>query len=121
MKLKLLEIRARNFTKKIKCGPIFKEGNKLILLAQITPNSSKSRITSIDSNYVCINIKAPAENNKANQELVNYISDIILLSKHCITIVKGKTSKTKEITVNNAVDEVEIYYKLLSAEIKGKI
>ena len=66
------------------------------LLVKVKPNSPKTRIVSEDGDRLTIEISAPAEQNKANIELIK------LLSKHFngdVKILRGLTSKTKLIRV----------------------
>ncbi len=62
----------------------------------VKPNAKKNEILGFDKDRkayrVCI--KAPAENNKANIELIKFFSK---LSKKDVRFVSGQTSKTKVI------------------------
>lgn len=68
--------------------------NKGKLKIIVKPNSSKNQIIGYDSNRdaLRVNIKAPAENNKANIEVIKLFSK---LTKKEIKIVSGLTSKKK--------------------------
>ena len=60
----------------------------------VKPNSSKNEIKDYDKNRgaLRVNIKAPAENNKANIEVIKFFSK---LTKKEVKIVLGLTSKKK--------------------------
>jgi len=62
---------------------------------KIIPNSRKNNIISKDNKFI-IEISQPAENNKANQELIRYLKKI---TGKEIKIIKGKTSKNKTIKI----------------------
>ncbi|MBS3107611.1 YggU family protein [Candidatus Woesearchaeota archaeon] len=65
-----------------------------ILSIKVKPNARKTEIKEIKENVYHINIKAPAEDNKANLELIKF------LSKHFkkeVKIISGFTSKNKLI------------------------
>ena len=68
--------------------------NKLSII--VKPNSSKNEIKSYcnNRNALKVNIKAPAENNKANIEIIKYFSK---LTKKQVKIISGLTSKKKII------------------------
>lgn len=70
--------------------------NKNSINANIKPDSKKTRIISYDENKeeFIIEIKAPAEKNKANEELIRFIERI---SGKKAKIISGKTSKKKII------------------------
>lgn len=71
----------------------------MILSIKVKPNSKKQSIEKISETNYLINLKQPAQDNKANLELIK------LLKKHFkkdIKIIKGHQSKNKIIEVNNA-------------------
>jgi len=76
--------------KRIKQGII-----KIIL----KPNSSKNKIKEFDSerNAYRIEIKAPAEDNKANIQLVKFLSNLL---KKDVKIIKGFKSREKLIKIS---------------------
>jgi uncharacterized protein (TIGR00251 family) len=66
------------------------------LVVKVKPNAPKTRIISEDGDNLTIEISAPAEQNKANIELIKF------LGKHFngdVKILRGLTSKTKLIRV----------------------
>ena len=65
-------------------------------IVKVKPNAPKTKIISKDGDNLIIEIAAPAEQNKANIELIKF------LSKHFngdVKILRGQTSKTKLIRV----------------------
>lgn len=60
----------------------------------VKPNSNENKIISFDENKKALKvlIKAPAENNKANIEVIKYFSK---LTGKNIKIIKGLKSKNK--------------------------
>ncbi|MDD5331591.1 MAG: DUF167 domain-containing protein [Candidatus Nanoarchaeia archaeon] len=75
-------------------GPIFPEIKTLNI--KVKPNSKKNEIILKDGNYE-IKIKAPPEDNKANLELVKFLSKEF---KTKIRIKAGFTGKNKIIEFN---------------------
>ena len=69
----------------------------------IQPNSSKNEVVGEHNNMLKIKIKAPADNGKANKELVSFLAKHLHLRKNQITITKGHTSRQKELSLD--VDE----------------
>ena len=65
----------------------------------VKPNSQKNEITGFDEkeNAIKINIAAPADKNKANKELIKFLSKAL---KKRVRIASGLTSKEKIIEVN---------------------
>ncbi len=58
------------------------------------PNKKKTEIIGIEDNTYIVNIKAPAEKNKANIELIKFFSK---LSGKQVKLIHGKSSKNKII------------------------
>jgi uncharacterized protein (TIGR00251 family) len=66
------------------------------LIVKVKPNSPETKILSQSDSEIILAVAAPAEQNKANIELIKF------LSKHLngdIKILRGLTSKTKLIRV----------------------
>ena len=64
------------------------------LTISVKPNSSKNEITCFDDDkkILKVNIRAPAENNKANIEVIKFFSK---LTKKEVKIMSGFTAKKK--------------------------
>mgnify|MGYP001610871769 CR=1 FL=1 len=72
----------------------------MLISVKAKPKSGKSEIIEIvkDKEYV-ICLKAEAENNKANIEMINLLSKYFKTSYNHIRIKGGKTSKNKVVEV----------------------
>ena len=64
---------------------------------KVKPNSKKTEITAIKDEVYHINIKAPAEDNKANIELIKFLKKFF---KKQPKILSGLTSKKKLIKLS---------------------
>lgn len=71
----------------------------MIIEVHIQPNSNENEIVSKENNIFKIKIKAPAIENKANIELIKFLSKELKVEKSLITIKSGKNSKTKLINI----------------------
>lgn len=69
--------------------------NGLLVWVKAVPNSSKNEICGLYENALKVKIKAPAVENKANEELVKYFSKLLKIPKSSINFKSGETSKTK--------------------------
>ena len=65
----------------------------------IKPKSKVDSITVHSGHSLRIKIKAPPVDGKANEYLVEYLSDFFCLSKRNIQIVSGFTSAHKRISI----------------------
>jgi len=69
------------------------------LKIRIKPGASKNLILDIRNEYIKISVKASPVENKANKELILFLSKNFSISKSGIKIVSGATSRTKLIKI----------------------
>ena len=60
---------------------------------QVQPNASENRVVRFEGGVWHVRIAAPPVKGKANRELIEFLSDILGVSKTGITIEKGMTSR----------------------------
>jgi uncharacterized protein len=73
----------------------------MIIKVKITPKSKLNQILDFENDILKIKIKAVPEKGKANQELINFLSDILSISKSSIKILSGEHAKIKLIQIDN--------------------
>lgn len=73
--------------------------NSILLNIKAVPNSSKNEIVGVMGNALKVKIKAPAVENKANIELIKFLSKAIGVPKSNISLVSGDTSKIKVLLI----------------------
>lgn len=78
---------------------IYKLINNNLLKIVVKPNSNKNEIIGYDEDKkaVKVNIKAPADKNKANLEVIKFFSKLL---KKKVKIKTGLTSKEKILRIN---------------------
>lgn len=70
------------------------------LAVRVTPRASDNKIAEVlNDGTVKIHIAAPPVDDKANQELIRFLSDILGVPKSRIEIVAGLTGRDKLISV----------------------
>ena len=77
-----------------------KDGH-IILKIKAVPNSSKNEICGTLDDALKVKIKAPAVENKANEELIKFLSKQWKIPKSDITFKAGSTSKLKTLYIEN--------------------
>jgi len=87
-------------------------GSKIFINIKTKPGSKREGISFITDDEICVNIKAPPVEGKANLAIIKYFSDVFDLSKSSIAIEKGETNKNKIISVGCAYTEEEIFNML---------
>ena len=85
--------------------------NKIVLLVHAKPGSKKEGICSIDDECIEIAVHAQAQNNKVNFAIIEYLSDILNLSKNSIQFESGATNRDKQISVTG-ISAVDLFTKL---------
>ena len=79
---------------------IIKKEDKIILNVHAKPGSKKEGICEIDDEYIEIAVHAQAQNNKANFAIIEYLSDILHISKANIQFESGATNRDKQLSVS---------------------
>ena len=85
--------------------------NKILLSVHAKPGAKKEGVCLIDDECIEIAVHAQAQNNKANFALIEYLSDILNLSKNSIQFESGATDRDKQISLTG-ITSSEIYEKL---------
>ena len=85
--------------------------NKIVLLVHAKPGSKKEGVCLIDDECIEIAVHAQAQNNKANFAIIEYLSDILNVSKNSIQFETGATNRDKQISVTGMTSS-EILEKL---------
>ena len=77
-------------------------GNKILLKIRVKPHAKTTQQlgTLMSDGTLKINLKSPAENGKANQELIELLSDFFEVKSQNIKIISGKTTRTKLIEIS---------------------
>ena len=84
------------------------ENDGLLIKIKAVPNSSKNEICGILDNALKVKIKAPAVENKANEELVKFFSKLLKLPKSAIILKTGGTSKLKTLYIHTCtIDKIK--------------
>jgi uncharacterized protein (TIGR00251 family) len=67
----------------------------------VRPGASRSAIRSVDDRGLNLDIAAPAERGKANEELLRMIASIVGAPRRSISILKGESSRRKVIAITS--------------------
>ena len=81
---------------------LFKEkDNGVLLKIKAVPNSSKNQFCCVLDGALKVKIKAPAVENKANEELVKFIAKSLKVPKSAVSVESGNTSKVKIVYIKS--------------------
>jgi uncharacterized protein (TIGR00251 family) len=85
---------------------------------RITPRARHNEIVEIlNDGTIKIRLTAPPVEGQANQELIDFLSDILDVSKSRIEIVAGLTGKDKLVTIDSMTTEA-VQKKIVQALAK---
>ena len=84
------------------------QNDGILLKVKAVPNSSKNEICGLLEGTLKVKIKAPAVENKANEELVKFFAKILKLPKSAVTLKSGATSKIKSLYIEGCtIDKIK--------------
>ncbi|MBS0286258.1 MAG: YggU family protein [Proteobacteria bacterium] len=72
----------------------------LILMLYVQPNAKQDKVVGLFNNqYLKVQIKAPAVDNKANAYLQKWLADEFQVAKNQVLLVKGEHSRQKTFSI----------------------
>ena len=85
--------------------------NQTNITVQIQPNAKQNEVLVFEEGVLRVKIAAPPVKGKANKELVDFLSQLLGISKSSINIDKGLTSRRKVIAIEG-LSQAEILQRL---------
>lgn len=84
-----------------------------VLLLHIQPGASKTELTGLHGDRIKVKIKAPPRDGEANAAVIEYFSEILKVAKAKIFLVRGESSRQKDLLVELPIDDLIILVKQL--------
>ncbi len=72
---------------------------------RVQPRASRNAIAGVMGDAIKLVITAPPVDGKANQAVIEYLSDLFRVSKSSIVIVSGETGRNKVIAIRGVSAE----------------
>ena len=74
----------------------------MTLVIKVTPNARKSEITGWGADeqgrrVLLVKLAAPAQDGKANMELIRFMAETLGCAKSSVSLVRGDSSRTKVV------------------------
>lgn len=69
------------------------------LVVKVTPNASKNQIVGWEEDVLRIRVRGVPEKGRVNEELIEFLAEILGLAKSQIKIISGYTSRIKRIQI----------------------
>ena len=88
----------------------------IIFRCEISPNSKENKVKGVNEwrNRLQLDIAEPAVSNRANLELISYLSKLLEIDKKKLEIISGNKTRLKSVLVVGLT--VEIIQQKLSSE-----
>jgi len=80
----------------------------LRLSLQVRPKAGRESIGPVQGDRLKVELKAPAENGKANDALVKLLARRLKIGRDDITIVTGKTGRRKSVRIDAAISREQV-------------
>lgn len=81
--------------------------NKVTLAVRVLPNARRSGIEGLwNGSHLKIALSAPPVDGKANEALIDFLSDFFDLRKSAITLLSGQTGRIKTISLSFSASEL---------------
>jgi uncharacterized protein (TIGR00251 family) len=71
----------------------------MILTVYTKPNARKNSVEWVDEDTVKISVKAKPEKGKANEAILELLSEELDIRKTAMEIIRGKTTRIKQIEI----------------------
>ena len=75
------------------------------ITVQVQPNARRNEVVGFESGVLQVRIAAPPVKGKANRELIEFLGQLLTVSKSNITIEKGATSRSKTLAVKGLSED----------------
>lgn len=79
---------------------------QLSLTLHVQPNARRSEIAGLHGDALKVRIAAPAADNKANAELIDFLSESLGIPKSAIAIRRGTASRRKVVEITGSPELV---------------
>lgn len=95
---------------------------ELLLRLQIQPKASRTEIQGLHGEPARLRVRvaAPPVDGAANEELVRFLSKQLRLPQSQIEILRGATSKMKDVLLRTSAELTQIATQLLPEEVRIK-
>ncbi|GBR76625.1 protein DUF167 [Candidatus Termititenax persephonae] len=74
----------------------------------VQPGARKTEFAGYFDGKMKIKLKAPAQENKANQELIDFLAQRLAISKSQLAIIQGLTGRHKVVAIDSVLSFADI-------------
>lgn len=85
--------------------------NQTTITIHVQPNARRNEVLGFEDGVLHLKIAAPPVKGKANKELIDFLSQLLKVSRGSVAIEKGLTSRRKVIAIDG-LDQAHILERL---------
>jgi len=85
--------------------------NQTNITILVQPSARRNEVLGFEDGVLKVKIAAPPVKGRANRELIEFLSQLLKVSKSSITLEKGATSRRKVISING-LSQAEVSKRL---------
>jgi hypothetical protein len=85
--------------------------NQTNITVQVQPSARRNEVLGFEEGVLKVKIAAPPVKGRANRELIEFLSQLLKVSKSSITLEKGATSRRKVISISG-LSQAEVSKRL---------
>lgn len=79
---------------------VSRERNSLYLMVRVSPNAKRYGVEGIwNGTHLKVALSAPAVDGKANEALVDFLSDYFKVRQSAVQIISGQTARLKRLKI----------------------
>ena len=87
---------------------------------KVVPQAGRQKILLDKSGTIRCYLNSPAEDGKANRELIALLADLLGITQRQIEIVQGQTSRNKVIEIDG-IDSLTTLYAILGFQVQSTL
>lgn len=80
----------------------------VIIECKVIPGSGQQKFIRDKSGILKCFLKSPPEKGKANDELIKFISSLLKIQSHLVTIVQGHTVRKKKVKIETQASLTDV-------------
>ena len=84
-----------------------------LLQLYIQPGASSNKLSGTHGERLKVKIKSPPRDGEANAGLIEFFAELLKVSKSKIFLIRGESSRQKDLLVELSIDEVLILLREL--------
>lgn len=83
----------------------------MIFKVKVIPNARKNEIVAFQDEILKIRIHAPPDQGRANEELIEFLSEIFSVPKNNIEILSGHISRLKRLEIEGIEIDLQKFFE----------